>query len=215
MSITTIYKNSFGSTISSEQASGMQEYEKLTYVNNQLKIIESFEFVDAASTTISYFMDVDENKNSLISQYTDANKNVSCLLYTNKQTTNSFSLWDQEHYSVNGVLAGRAKIAFDERDRIILIAPLNIDTNMPQSLSIKKFYGDDNSNPSGETLLEFGYSPDNTIDYVFDPQGYFGYGDTLRFDQFLDDIEFSQHAFPWDQHPYYHSITPYLPEGDL
>jgi hypothetical protein len=216
MSTQIKYTNELGSIITTQQQSSLTNYNKLTYISDNLKMIESYEqSSDVNYKTVKYFLDTTEDKNTILQQYSDAVNNVSCILYFNNQAGNGFNLWDWESYSKDSQLYFKGKEVYDNKNRLIFSCSFDLITNLLDDGAFKNYYGNQFDNPNDDLLLEFTYTSSGDVDLIFDIQGNFGYIEGISLDDYLADSQFSQQDFPWDQHTYYHAVTPYLPTGDL
>lgn len=216
MSIEIKYTDEYGGNISSQQQSNFGRYNKLTISSGNIKMIESFKQSRGINyKTINYFLDPNENKVDILQQYSDPLNNARCIIYSNKQSANTINLWDFEEYSKDTILLFKGKQAFDSVNRIIFACTFDLLTNELQNGAIKHFYNIPSENPSNGLLLQFTYDSNGNIDWIIDIKEKFGYIKGISLDEYLADTEFSQVDFPWNQHPYYHAVTPYLPIGDL
>ncbi|SDP97646.1 hypothetical protein SAMN05428975_4457 [Mucilaginibacter sp. OK268] len=216
MSTQVTYTNELGSIITPQQRNSLTNYNKLTYISGNLKIIESYEQSRNISyRTVRYFMDETEDKNIILQQNSDVTNNASCIVYFNKQETNGFNLWDWESYSKKGHLYFKGKEVYDSQSRLIFTCSFDLVTNQLQDGAFKNYYGNQFENPSDVLLLEFTYKSSGDVDLIFDCNGNYGHTKSISLNEFLADTQFSQQQFPWDQHEYYHAITPYLPTGNL
>lgn len=80
----------------------------------------------------------------------------------------------------------------------------------------RKFYYENQvSNAADDLLLKVTYNANGCVNLIFDANENFGYTKAISLATFLDDTDFSQEVFPWNEHPYCHSVLPYLPSGSL
>ena len=216
MSTKIAYKNEFGSDITPEQQSSLNRYDKISYKDNLIKMIESIgKGRNFDRKTIEYFLDITENKNTILQQYTDQSNNVNCVVYFNNQSSNGYYLWDWESYSTIGTLKFRGKTVYDIDHKLIMYCSFDLNTGLLQEGAWKNCYANQSKTESEDQLLQIIYDVNGNVASLVDFTGKFGYSKSLTIDEFLADIKFSQVDFPWDQHPYYHSVLPYLPEGNL
>jgi hypothetical protein len=216
MDIQIRYANELGSPITMQQQQLLNNYQKLTYVSNQLKMVENIRFLDnVIYKVVKYFLDSAEDKTTILDEYTNANTETSCILYFNMQSVPGFSLWDWEDYSETAQLAFKGKAVFDDKNRLVMSCSFDLLTNALRPGALKNYYSDYTGDENADNLLQFEYDSDGEVDLVFDVQGKFSYIEGITLGTYLQDTVFSEVDFPWDEHPYYHSIIPYLPTGNL
>jgi hypothetical protein len=216
MSIEIKYKDELGAYVSSQQLGKQETYDKLTFKSGNLKIIESFYQSGVTNyKTVYYFLEPDEYKTGILQRYTSASNNVSCIIYFNKESANNINLWDFEEYGEDGKLYFKGKEAFDKLNRIIFHCTFDLSTNQMRRGATKHYYGSVAENPTDDSLLDFDYGSNGNLDLIIDVQEKFGYIEGISLDEYLADAKFSQVDFPWNQHLYYHAVTPYLPSGEL
>ncbi len=210
------YKDGFGNIITEEQQKYLTEYEKITYEMNQIKMIEYFKKHRGIDRkTVDYFLSSDKDKNDILQKYSDPVNHVRCILYFNNQIANNFNLWDWESYSEDAQITFKGKIVYDSKHRLIFYCSFNLLTNKLDNGAWKNYYGNIFENEHDDKLLIFDYDNNGDIDWIIDIKEKFGYTKGISLNQYLADTDFSQVDFPWDKHPYYHTVTPYLPTGDL
>lgn len=216
MSIEIKYKNELGADISSQQQRDLVNYTKLTFDSGQLKIIETFsQGRKSISRTVEYFLSPEENKTDLLRQFSSTVNNRKSIFYFNKQSANNINLWDYEEYGKDEKLYFKGKQAFDALDRLVFDCTFDLATNQLKDSATKYYYGTAVENTTDDPVLSFTYDSNGDITWIMDTQEKFGYIKGISLNEYLADTKFSQVNFPWDQHPYYHSVTPYLPTGDL
>jgi hypothetical protein len=216
MSIEIKYTDGFGSEISSEQQRKLVNYDKLTFDSGNLKMIESFHQSRGIDYgIIKYFLSPEENKTDLLQHYSSAVNNVSCIFYFNKQFANNINLWDYEEYRKDEKLYFKGKQAFDALNRLVFVCGFDLATNQLKDRAKKYYYGAAAENSTNDSILWFTYDSNGDLNSITDIQEKFGYNESISLDEYLADTDFSQIDFPWNQHPYYHAVTPYLPTGDL
>ncbi|QNR86039.1 hypothetical protein H9N25_06315 [Pedobacter riviphilus] len=116
MSVQIRYKNIAGNLITSQQVQNLDYFDKITFVDDQIKMIESkIKIKNGSRTTISYYLSNSENKQEILNKFTDADKNQNCNISFNKQSFGDFSIWDEEVYSKEGVLMHIGKHTLDVR----------------------------------------------------------------------------------------------------
>ncbi|MFD2581070.1 hypothetical protein ACFSR6_01115 [Pedobacter vanadiisoli] len=207
------YKNSIGSFITDQQVKELNEYNKITYQDNEIKTIESFISSKTKNqTVISYFLDDGEDKQVIVEQNTSVIENKSCLIYLNKESKNGFNLWDIEEYNKEGVLRFKSKEVYDNKHRLIFLGGINPITNSLEDRSIKFYYLNEFEDEYKDRLLRIVYEQNGDVNTIVDINNYFDYYKAPSLAEFLLDTQ-GQQLFPWDDHPYYHSAYPFLPES--
>jgi len=216
------YKNSNGKTVTAQQFSMLKEGKIYTYddATGKLKKTENFSHFNRAGikrTWYEYYLDSSENKNNIVQQYTNSMQSHSVLIYFNKQSIFGFEAWDCEFYNENGVLKSKKKIVTDEQGRIILRANFDLQTNEithhPAYSPTKYYFGTSldmaNGLPNLELIFtyEFDTNTNQFVTSIKDINETTGQINTMNVAKF---IELFGQAF-WDAHPYYHSLTPFLP----
>jgi hypothetical protein len=217
MSSTIKYKNTFGTTISFNQVKTLNRYYIINCENGAVKTIISVDkYSGIEKKGISYYMGISEVKNDVLQNLKQFNSYHYFVLFYNKQNAYGVDLWDFEEYKENLTLNGKGKKAYDGKHRVVMSCGLDLQTNQPKGNFIyKKYYGNQFGNESEDLLIKVEYYENGNVDWIYDSNENFGYSDPISLQEFLADTEFSQQDFPWNQHPYYHSIYPFLPEGPL
>jgi len=209
------YQNLFGDSLTSQQIVELSDYSKISFKNNNVKIIEYYSLtISGMSTVVSYFMDTEEAKQDILDKYCDPIKHVKCTLLFNKQQIGRYHLWKWEDYSVDKICTHKGEKVYDEKHRTLFSNEIDIRSDTLKSAQ-KYYHGNVYSGEFADTLLGFNYNSDGSVKYIFDTHEKYGYIRGITLDEFLEDTEFSQELFPWEQHPYFHSAYPFLPEGDL
>ena len=216
MSTQIKYTNFFGSPITAQQQNTLLDFKKMTFISSEIKTIETFENIGNISyISVKYFIDTTENKQDIIQKYVDATTNSSLVIYSNKQQSNGFNLWDWESYEDSSQVAFKGKEVFDSELRTIFSCAFDRSTNLLLPGAQKFYYGNQVVIPYDDRLLEFKYDANGNVKLIFDSNENYGYIEGISLAEFLDDVNLSQGVFPWSEHPYYHSALPYLPEGNL
>ena len=213
MGINIKYKNDMGSFIAEQQAKELNEYSKITYEDGEVKTITEFvKLRTKAQKTISYFLAVGESKIDIVQENTSITDNTSCLIYFNKQTKNGFNVWDIEEYNSEGILRFKSKEAYDNKHRLVFMGKFNNDTDILESGSFKFYYLNKYEDEYKDRLLKITYDEHGDVDVIIDINDHFDYYKAPSLDEFLAD-DVGQILFPWNEHPYYHSAYPFLPES--
>lgn len=208
MSVQIKYKNTAGNLITSQQVQNLDYFDKITFVDDQIKMIESkIRIRNGSRTTISYYLSNSENKQEILNKFTDADKNQNCNISFNKQNFGEFGIWDDEEYSKEGDLRHRGKHTLDSKGRIIFSCGFDLQSNQLLDRSFKSYYlGDD-------MIFTFTYDNDGSIITITDHEDRFGYYAALDLQQFIEEPMIQDSFFSWNEHPYYHSAYPFLPNS--
>jgi len=213
MSIQIKYKNDSGFFIPEVQASALESFEKITYLDGAVKYIELTSPTRGGGSRISidHFMSSGEQMQDILDGY--IGKYTTVCLYFNKQTNLSFTSWDYNVYSAEGVLIGKATIVYDFYDRMIFSGELDLQTEQLKNTSSKIYY-----NPLStkeEIHYMFAYDKQGNIEWINDFKNDDTWAGGYYSNEFQDIGSDPLIDFVWDQHPYYHSAYPFLPTGDL
>lgn len=212
MITTKKFYNTYGDQINEIQLSSMSNYRIKTIINNKLKIVEQFE--DKLFADGEYYLEENENINDLIQEYCIKRKQ-RWYFHFNKQTSGIFTLWDWEAINSDGIMYFKGKRVLDNKNRKIFYCQLNLQTNEIKGESVKIVYQNLNEDENSDILFEFYYNEDGSLFMVGDPNEI--YLDKIigaKPQDFINSARI-QAIFPWHQHPYYHSVFPYLPDGSL
>lgn len=209
MAATVQYLDEHGIIITEKQCSVIGRYSKITYIDNALKIIEEFGRGSRNRDVrgVQYFMDASERKSDVLKGYTDGK--TRCTLRFNDKSQNGFTQWDVEEYNIAGVLKWKGNGVYDNANRLVMYCYFDLNTGALQD-GVKNLYGNIHPKEFDDLLLRFRYDNTGQIEDISDVHVSFGFNDgSLTLDEFLA----FEANFPWDQHPYFHSITPYLPDS--
>ncbi|MFC0515656.1 hypothetical protein ACFFGT_15660 [Mucilaginibacter angelicae] len=216
MSTQIKYTDIFGRPITEQEQNTLHDFKKMTFISNEIKTIEIFENVgNIGYQSAKYFIDATENKKDIIQKYVDATTNSSLMIYSNKEQANGFDLWDWESYEDSSQISFKGKEVFDSELRTIFSCSFDRSTNSLLKGARKFYYANQVSSPADDLLLKFTYHANGNVNLIFDSNENYGYIKSISLATFLDDTDFSQDVFPWNEHPYYHSALPYLPTGSL
>jgi hypothetical protein len=211
METTVKYLDEHGVNITEQQCSILEGYSKITYIDNVIKQKEEFGTSRryGESRFVEYFMDRSENKSDILQSYADGK--TACSLRLNGKSQNGFTQWDNEDYSIDGVLKWKGNQVYDSAQRLVMYRDLDASTEA-FSRGAKILYVDwlsHESHESGDILARFYYDYSGNIIDIGDPGIRLGDGDAMTLDYFL----MAAPDFLWEQHPYFHSLTPYLPDS--
>lgn len=218
MSIQIKYKNNIGSFITAQQVQGLTSYQKVTYNNSQLQMIEEFLPIRIGTKkTVDYFMGENDVKTDVIHENINialADSNITkftLVIYFNKQMANGYTAWDWEEYNINNEFRFKGKSTFDNKDRIIFWCSYDIQTNALEPGAFKYYYGGVFDDENNDLLLTFHYYEDGTIEQVTDHNDFLGLNDAVD----EDTLWAYRDKFDLDDHPYYKSANIILPTGNL
>ena len=202
----------YGNVLSSLQVKTIARYNKLIYIDDTLKRVENYNLNRSSSPVFfNYYLNENEDKHSVLQQHLK----VNCLIYFNKQSSNGFNLWDWEEYAPAGELKFKGKKVFDNMHRKIFYCSYDLATNELEEGACKYFYANKVESEYEDMLLRFRYKSNGEFDEAVDIHDNFDFFKPLSLDMFLANMQYFQEDFRWDQHPYYHSVYPFLPEGPL
>lgn len=208
-----IYTNEEGLVINKQQALLLPSYYINTYENNNRKKIEYTGFGENnTGRTIQYYLSPAENKNQILETYSDGKTGVS--IYLNATSQNGFTLWNSEGYGLGKILKRKEVVVYNSKDWEVMHCQIDINTGEIIGRGEKWYYGNQFPNQFDDLLLIFHYGTDSQLKEVQDFNYTYGLEmGSVQLDYFLSYMHSIQQDFPWDQHPYFHMLTPYLPES--
>ncbi|MFP9113690.1 hypothetical protein ACLI1A_07090 [Flavobacterium sp. RHBU_3] len=211
MSTVIKYTNNDSEQISLQQIMLLKSYNKETYVNSELKLVERLQVSRKTSETYvvsgEYYLSNDEDLQTVIDQHLPLARDWH--FYYNKQSnSNGDIFWEYLFYEY-GLLNEKGKLVLNSDNLLLSFCKVNIDTNQITDKR-KNFYGDINiyqrSNYKYPYLTVF-YYQDNSVSEIYIDDEDFSLNDFLL-DPYAD-------IFVWNDHPYYHSFDPMLPNDDI
>jgi len=213
MSIQVKYKNNSGFFIPEVQAIASSSFKKITYLDGAMKYME---FTSPARgggsrTRIEYFMSDNELIQDVLNKY--MGEYAPIHLYFNKQTNLSFTLWDCDLFSTEGILLSKNKTVYDLFDRNIFSCELDKQTGEIKNHYFKTYYNQLSSEE--EAFFMFEYDKQGKLEWISDLKNDDTWAGGYYPNEFQDIGSDPLIDFVWDQHPYYHSAYPFLPTGDL
>jgi len=207
------YKNIYEQVVTPQQFQLLEEYiiETIDDSTGNLKIMEEVrKGRNSFNKTYEYFLDITEDKNSVVQHLMAQELVRDIYIYCNKTNVFGYTVYDVERYNeVDGSLIGKAKKIFDNQNRVIMYCDLDIVTNAILHFPSPRKYYYDNNDP--ELILGFKYRYDETT------QQYEVYADDVNeCTVYLWELDIPKiiSAFGqsfWDSHPYYHNVEPLLP----
>ncbi|WP_207424122.1 MULTISPECIES: hypothetical protein [Desertivirga] len=204
--------NSFGKEISPDQALASDFYRKITVENTAVMKVELV-LSQHRIGSVHYFLSLEDDKQVILNSHFDRYpEKTFCSLFFNKISSGSFNQWDREDYKSKIGLKYKGIDVYDENHQLICDCQFDLLTGKLKAGGKKQFYGDSNDDEPDDRLVFF-YNEEGDIDHVIDMNGNYGYNDSISLEELLEDERLSQELFPWDQHIYFHHLTPYLPIG--
>lgn len=171
----------------------------------------------SVSRYLEYFVNSEENPSAVLQQFLDLNEYEAIILYLNRQVSLQYTLWDVNMYDDEGNLEGKKKVAFDEKNRPIMSYHIDLNTgeiaNIPSPY--KRFYINEFDSDRENLRVQCEYNTDGTLQRIFDEDPNYGYIHPFSVPEFFENTAFSEVRFRWSEHPYYHSLYPLLPVGEL
>jgi hypothetical protein len=153
MSTTIVYRNNFGESITNQQLSLVNEYQKVYLINNNPKKIEYFE--NNVLDEIEYYKDATESLDSIFSELGTNN-----LVITTVEVLNDYKIKTSINYE-NGVQKGFGKYLF-LNSKIICVHEFNANGELDIIFS-RKYIFEEIGNEIGEELYSFRYNEDGTL----------------------------------------------------
>lgn len=195
MTETIQYKNSFGALITKEQAQLSGEYQKFILVNNTLKIRESYSSNRLKKSY--YYMDNNENLNSLIAQYSSHEQEASFIEKVSEQ--NGFKVFAGNTY-LKGVLTDKTKWVQNIQGYTIMMQWIDINTNLVRLT--EKRHRDAND----DAIYIFEYNDNGVLTWVHDERE--DHGGSYEAST-LNDPEVN---FDWTGLSYFQAAAPIIPQ---
>ncbi|NTE00506.1 hypothetical protein G6M26_23445 [Agrobacterium tumefaciens] len=212
MSTTIKYKNLYGEDITLQQLPNVADYDKLQYENGNVKRIDSY--YDKKLDSGTYYLSSNEDKQAIVLEF--SNIWMSTEIYLNTQSMGNFILREWEAYGGTNLLS-KGKTLFDNQDRRIATEFLDINSSQIKSVE-KKFYltlRDEFIDTDGLPdfgQLSFYYKEDLTIVEInllgFEDDNY-----RITDNENILNNLLIRPLFKWEDHPYYHSASPLIPNS--
>lgn len=204
--------NIYGNEINKIQLSSLSDYSLKTIVDNKLKMVEHFE--DKLLADGEYYLEDNENIDDLIQEYC-INKKQRWYFHFNKQTSGIFTLWDWKAINSDGIAYFKGKRVLDNKNRKVFYCQLNLETEEIKGEAIKIAYQNIHDDENTDILFKFKYNADGSLFRIEDPNEiYFDKVMGSKPQDFIDDIDI-QAFFSWNEHEYYHSALPFLPNENI
>ena len=204
MSTKIAYTNLWGSPISQQQLTKLNDYKKQIYENDVLKKIETYK--NGKFTGGKIYLTSSEDLEDIITQYNNSDEDwASC--YDNKMS-GDFKFSETVTY-----LKGTLKFKFREVTNNILIAYQSIDIVTNDVLRTAKYYYDEifGDEDVSYQLIKVTYGSCGEVENInsfLDPDEVYKLSDYLEQKDLME-------VFDWNDHPYYHSAEPLMPTGAL
>ncbi|GAB1347444.1 hypothetical protein [Cloacibacterium normanense] len=211
------YTNGDNKIVTEQQLSMLTEFNHHTYdkETNELKKIEKFirnyKTKQVEQRGGEVFVSSNDDLNDIINNHIGIGiLSRGWTFYYNKQSNNKGDVqWEFVTY-IKGVLKDKGIFVFDNKGREIVSCSIDLLSG-DRTSKRKCFFGDpaiffysfgDENIPN----IVFRYNDDNSIREVF------YYDDDYTLDEFLANEKIMA-QFPWDQHTYFHSFEPMLPNN--
>lgn len=226
------YTNLQDQPVTKQQFQSMQEYKILTIDDNtgKVKLIEKKRVANKIGIKKNYyfFLNPDEDKNTIIQEYINKEHFASIRIYMNKQSAYGFDLWEYESYINNGELSSKGKCVFDSNNRVIASVSTNIQTdeveyfNTPtkylyfDNLTLTYEEPEDEDDIVKDVTIKFNYkiNSETGIPYF---EAYLETKDTI-YKEFIQHFKFQDflEMYPnfMQEHPYYGELFPLLPTSE-
>ena len=203
MSTEKKYYNEFLKEITEQQVLHLDKYITHFIIDGKLKKAER---ILKGKTFGKYYLDSNESLQDKIQELC-VNKNQRWMLYTRESSDFGFTLWNWIDVDETGNLLFKGKEVLDSLNRRIFGCSIDNVTGI-RGNAFKTYYND-----NGDTsLLDFSYEADGSISSIRDVQDTWGLDGGWPMDvEELIAVDKNVGAFPWDEHPYFHSAEPYLP----
>ena len=168
MSLELKYRSSMSGFITIQQVKNETDYQQLSIVNNEIKLIEERWLRKGVNKKhIKVYLGVNENKNDVLNEHSE-NINQTYTISFNKETFGEYNLWSHEEYSFNKLLKFKGKHVLDKQFRLIMHCGFDIVSNELKTGGVKYYY-------LGENLLYlFHYDETGDLDHIIDVQYMFG-----------------------------------------
>ncbi|KMQ69491.1 hypothetical protein [Chryseobacterium koreense] len=203
MSTEKKYYNEFFKEITEQQVGHLNNYYINHVINGKLKKVED---ISPNFFMGEYYLDSNENLQEKIQELC-INQNQRWIFYTQEASAFGFTLWNSVDIDKIGNLLFKGKHVLDNLNRRIFGCSIDNVTGIRERSS-KTYYNDNGDTP----LLRFSYKADGSISYMSDVQDTWGLDGGWPMDVAeLIAVDQNVGAFPWDEHPYFHSAEPYLP----
>lgn len=213
MATNIIYTNETGSVLTEQQVSLLTSYTIITYEDGNIKKTERTGMGKGnIYRSVQCYLDPTEDKDEIIQSYSDGKTGLT--IYFNAQSQNGFTQWNSEGYAPVGTLKSKGISVYNSENWVILSCSLDLNSGDPIAGGIKNYYGNHSPNQFDDRLLQFDYNADGSLDSITDFNDTYGFNDgSVQLDYFLSYMQSIQQDFSWNQHPYFHSLTPYLPDS--
>ncbi|MCX2431036.1 hypothetical protein [Pedobacter sp. GR22-10] len=222
MSIIIKYKNLSGEQITSQQAQNIKDYYFKEEYDGNLDLRKRISYDQGEIFHVIHYLKNDEDFNNAIIY--SSNQYGGGGFYFNKQIINGYTSWDIESYE-NMTKVDKAKKICDATGRTIAYQKIDIHTN--EIINTKKYFYLDGL---GSFFSEAPPIPDNgRFDFSYDDPdlepgeifvvinlmlymdvGGGGFNIGAEENIFFESPELAS-VFTWEDHPYYHSASPLIP----
>lgn len=155
MATSTIYKNSNGDTITSQQLARLNNYQKILIVDNVVKKIEYYE--DNLMNQVSYYKEDSESDNNILSQFSG----IKIIQILERDSSGNFQIERSAEF-IDGELAFKEIDRFDQSGNLICSQTIDTDTGLPVLEKTEKYMYDEGNNKK----YCFMYDENGDLEYI-------------------------------------------------
>jgi hypothetical protein len=199
------YYNKFFEEITEQEADQLDELYISDFVEGRIK---KKDHISPDYFMGEYYLDATENIQEKIQELCIEGGH-RWVFYTQEAAAFGYTLWNWEDISKEGEIKFKGKSVLDSKSREIFNCSTDILTHQMEEAT--KWYYDSND----ILLLTFNYNSQNKMTHAYDKQDTWGLDGGWPMDkEELIIVDERIGAFPWNEHPYFHSAVPFLPETD-
>lgn len=200
------YYNKFFKEITEQEADQLDELYIKYFLDGKLKKIED---ITSKYFIGTYYLDDTENLQSKIQEFC-VQGGQRWIFHTKESSSFGYSLWNWVDIDNTGAIIFKGKRVLDIKNREVFNCSNDLSSNQMEGATKRYFKGEDT-----EPILLFEYNDQNNLSYILDRKDTWGLGGGWPMDkEELIIVDERIGVFPWDQHPYFHSAVPFLPETD-
>lgn len=200
------YYNGYFEEITEQEADQLDEFYIKYFLDGKLKKIED---ITPKYFIGTYYLDDTENLQSKIQEFC-VQGGQRWIFHTKESSSFGYSLWNWVDIDKTGAIIFKGKRVLDSKNREIFNCSIDLSSNQMRRATKRYFKGEDT-----EPILLFEYNDQNSLSYILDRKDSWGLGGGWPMDkEELIIMDARVGAFPWDEHPYFHSAIPFLPETD-
>ncbi|MEJ5106109.1 hypothetical protein [Chryseobacterium sp. MYb328] len=199
------YYNEFFEEITEQEAGQLDHFYISYFVDGRIK---KTDHISPNYFMGEYYLDATENLQEKIQELCIEGGH-RWVFYTQESAAFGYTLWNSEDIGEKGNLKFKGKQVLDSKNREIFNCSIDISNGQMEEAT-KKYYNSDDI-----LLLTIDYDSQNKLVYAYDKQDTWGLDGGWPMDkEELIIVDARIGAFPWDEHPYFHSAVPFLPESD-